>query len=71
MGLPARAAAAGGAAWHCVRPSHSLLLPKNSLYLRSGDSRLFLFTVDGKVSAAVAQAKEGPIADFGWSPTGR
>lgn len=34
-----------------------------------GDSRLFLFTVDGRVSMAVPQAKEGPIADFAWSPT--
>ena len=39
------------------------------LPLCSGDSRLFLFTVDGKVAAAVAQAKEGAIADFAWSPT--
>jgi translation initiation factor 2A len=35
----------------------------------SGDSRLFLFTADGKVSAAVPQAKEGAVADFAWNPT--
>jgi translation initiation factor 2A len=34
-----------------------------------GDSRLFLLSVDGKVSASVAQTKPGPVADFAWSPT--
>jgi translation initiation factor 2A len=35
----------------------------------SGDSRLFLFSTDGKVNTAVPQAKEGPVADFSWNPT--
>jgi len=30
---------------------------------------VFLFSLDGRVSAAVAQPKEGPVHDFAWSPT--
>ena len=36
----------------------------------SGDSRLFLMSLDGKVNMAVPGAKEGPVHDFAWNPKG-
>eukprot|EP01138_Halocafeteria_seosinensis_P013700 gb/GECG01013991.1/.p1 GENE.gb/GECG01013991.1/~~gb/GECG01013991.1/.p1 ORF type:complete len:624 (+),score=81.20 gb/GECG01013991.1/:1-1872(+) len=35
-----------------------------------GESRLFLFTMDGKVSMQVPLPKEGPVHDVQWSPKG-
>jgi len=33
-----------------------------------GDSRLFLASRDGRLNAAIAHPKEGPVHDFAWSP---
>lgn len=34
----------------------------------SGDSRVFLFSADGKIATPVPQAKEGPVSDFAFNP---
>lgn len=44
-------------------------LPSLCLCLNcSGDSRVFLFSSDGKIATPVPQAKEGPVSDFAFNP---